>query len=89
MAIFNGEITFKVTFKDLNIPVGFGMTNAILWHTCAEQVYVRSPWSKLSKNYKKENFKVQKIDENISYMNTIKPEIIIQKCEKIINDKLN
>jgi|TARA_Y100000385_G_C12570448_1_gene416100 hypothetical protein len=66
MAIFNGEITFKVTFKDLNIPVGFGMTNAILWHTCAEQVYVRSPWSKLSKNYKKENFKVQKIDENIS-----------------------
>tara|TARA_B100001175_G_C18974885_1_gene386997 strand:- start:61 stop:267 length:207 start_codon:yes stop_codon:yes gene_type:complete len=66
MANFNGEITFKVTFKNLNIPVGFGMTNAILWHTCAEQVYVRSPWSKLSKNYKKENFKVQKIDENIS-----------------------
>ena len=66
MAIFNGEITFKVTFKDLSIPVGFGMTNAILWHTCAEQVYVRSPWSKLSKNYKKENFKVQKIDKNIS-----------------------
>ena len=44
----------------------FGMTNAILWHTCAEQVYVRSPWSKLSKNYKKENFKVQKVDKKIS-----------------------
>ena len=36
-----------------------------------------------------EYFKSLKIDENKSYMNTIKPEIIIQKCEKIINDKLN
>ena len=36
-----------------------------------------------------EYFKSLKIDENNSYMNTIKPEIIIQKCEKIINDKLN
>ena len=36
-----------------------------------------------------EYFRSLKIDENKSYMNTIKPEIIIQKCEKIINDKLN
>ena len=36
-----------------------------------------------------EYFKSLKIDENKSYMNTIKPEILIQKCEKIINDKLN
>jgi len=36
-----------------------------------------------------EYFKSLKIDENKSYMNTIKPEIIILKCEKIINDKLN
>jgi len=36
-----------------------------------------------------EYFKSLKIDENKSYMNTIKPEIVIQKCEKIINDKLN
>ena len=36
-----------------------------------------------------EYFRSLKIDENNSYMNTIKPEIIIQKCEKIINDKLN
>ena len=30
MAKFNGEVTFKVTFKDLGVPVGFGMTNAII-----------------------------------------------------------
>ena len=24
MAKFNGEVTFKVTFKDLGVPVGFG-----------------------------------------------------------------
>ena len=36
-----------------------------------------------------EYFRSLKIDENNSYINTIKPEIIIQKCEKIINDKLN
>ena len=36
-----------------------------------------------------EYFKSLKIDESKSYMNTIKPEILIQKCEKIMNDKLN
>ena len=36
-----------------------------------------------------EYFKSLKIDENKSYMNTIRPEILIQKCEKIINDKFN
>ena len=49
MANFSGEITFKVKFKNLNVPVGFGMTNAIIYHNCAEQIYVRSPWSKLDK----------------------------------------
>jgi len=34
-------------------------------------------------------FKSLKIDENKSYMNSIKPEIVFQKCEKIINDNLN
>ena len=34
-------------------------------------------------------FKSLKIDESKSYMNTIMPEVLIQKCEKIINDKLN
>jgi ADP-heptose:LPS heptosyltransferase len=36
-----------------------------------------------------EYFRSLKIDESKSYMNTIKPEILIQKCEKIINDSFN
>ena len=36
-----------------------------------------------------EYFKSLKIDDNKSYMNSIKPEILIHKCEKIINEKLN
>ena len=34
-------------------------------------------------------FKSINIDENSSYMNSIKPEIVLQKCEKILNDNLN
>lgn len=34
-------------------------------------------------------FKSLKIDENISYMNSIKPETVLQKFEKIINDNFN
>ncbi|MDC6447758.1 glycosyltransferase family 9 protein [Alphaproteobacteria bacterium] len=36
-----------------------------------------------------EYFKSLKIDESKSYMNTIKPDILIKKCEKIINEKFN
>jgi ADP-heptose:LPS heptosyltransferase len=34
-------------------------------------------------------FKSIKINENKSYMSTIKPEIVFKKCEKIINDNFN
>ncbi|MDA9620905.1 glycosyltransferase family 9 protein [Pelagibacteraceae bacterium] len=34
-------------------------------------------------------FKSIKIDENKSYMSTIKPEIVFKQCEKIINDNFN
>jgi len=34
-------------------------------------------------------FKSLKIDKKKSYMNSIKPKIVIQKCEKIINEKFN
>ena len=34
-------------------------------------------------------FKSLKIDENKSYMNSIKPETVLQTCEKIIDDKFN
>ena len=50
MARFSGEVTFRVKFKDLGVPVGFGMTNSIIFHECATQIYVRSGWSKISRN---------------------------------------
>ena len=34
-------------------------------------------------------FKSININENLSYMNSIKPEIVLQKCEKILNDNFN
>ena len=34
-------------------------------------------------------FKSIKIDENKSYMSSIKPEIVSKQCEKIINDNFN
>ena len=65
MARFKGEVTFKVTFKDLGVPVGFGMTNAIIFHHCATQVGLKSPWTKINKNYKDERFKVEIISKKI------------------------
>ena len=68
MAKFNGEVTFKVTFKDLGVPVGFGMTNAIIFHECATQVGLHSPWSRVEKIYKKDKiFKVEIIDKKINF----------------------
>ena len=36
-----------------------------------------------------DHFKSLKIDENKSYMNSIKPETVLQTCEKIIDDNFN
>ena len=65
MAKFKGEVTFKVTFKDLVVPVGFGMTNAIIYHHCATQVGLKSPWSKIDKKFKDNRFKVEIISKKI------------------------
>ncbi len=67
MANFSGEITFKVTFKNLNVPVGFGMTDAIIYHNCAEQIYLRSPWTKLDKKGIKANFKIEKTKNKVRW----------------------
>ncbi|MDA9003229.1 hypothetical protein N9J23_01185 [Flavobacteriaceae bacterium] len=32
MAIFSGEVTIKVRFKDIQVAVGYGMTSAIIKH---------------------------------------------------------
>ena len=67
MAKFKGEVTFKVTFKGLGVPVGFGMTNAIIFHECATQVGLKTPWSKIPKNYKDKRFNVEIIDKKIDF----------------------
>jgi len=59
MAKFRGEVTFKVTFKDYGVPVGFGLTKAIIYHACATQVGLKSPWTKIDKKYKDNRFKVE------------------------------
>ena len=43
------------------------MTSAIIYHSCAEQIYVRSPWSKLDKKHKNDNFKVEKIENKVEW----------------------
>ena len=64
MAVLKGEVTFKVTFRGLGIPVGFGYTSAIIYKECAEQVYASAPWSKIG-HQKDPRFKVEMIDKNI------------------------
>ena len=64
MAIFSGEVTIKVRFKDIQVAVGYGMTSAIIKHRCVEQAYARSPWSKI-KNQKDDRFEVIVEKENI------------------------
>ena len=67
MARFSWEVTFRVKFKDLGVPVGFGMTNSIIFHECATQIYVRSGWSKISKSLKDERFEVEIVDKKVKW----------------------
>ena len=61
MAVFSGEVTIKVKFKDLQVAVGYGMTSAIIKHKCVEQAYARSPWSEIKdKRDRRFNVVVQK-----------------------------
>ena len=57
MAVFSGEVTIRVKFNKIQIPVGFGMTSAIIKHRCVEQAYANSPWSKI-KDTRDEKFEV-------------------------------
>ena len=67
MAKFNGEVTFKVKFKNLCVPVGFGMTNSIIFHECATQIYVRSGWCKIDRKIKDHRFEVEVVDKKIGW----------------------
>ena len=57
MAVFSGEVTIRVKFNKVQIPVGFGMTSAIIKHRCVEQAYAKSPWSQI-KDSRDERFEV-------------------------------
>ena len=65
MAKFKGELIFKVSFKSLGIPVGIGMTNAIINHYCATQIGARTCWSKIDKKYIDNRFKVSLISKKV------------------------
>ena len=64
MAIFSGEVTIKVKFKDIQVAVGYGMTSAIIKHRCVELAYARSPWSQI-KDLRDNRFQVIVEKENI------------------------
>ena len=64
MAVFSGEVIIRVKFNKIQIPVGFGMTSAIIKHRCVEQAYAISPWSKI-KDSRDKRFEVTVEDEDI------------------------
>ena len=64
MAVFSGEVTIKVKFKDLQVAVGYGMTSAIIKHKCVEQAYARSPWSEI-KEKRDSRFEIIVEKENV------------------------
>ena len=63
MAILKGEVTFKVTFKNLGVPASM-YSSAIIFKECAQQVYASAPWSKIG-HQKDPRFKVEMVDKNI------------------------
>ena len=65
MAFFSGEVTIKVKFKEISVPV-VGMTSAIIKHKCVEQAYARSPWSKI-KDQEEPEFEVIINKEKLYY----------------------
>ena len=67
MANLKGKVTIEVTFENLNVPIGFGMTNAIIYHNCSEQIYVKSAWTKISKSIKNDNFKINILKKDIKW----------------------
>jgi restriction system protein len=46
MAVFSGEVTFKVKFNNLGVPASM-YSSAIIYKACAEQVYASAPWSSI------------------------------------------
>ena len=60
----SGELVFKVTFDQHGFPASM-YTRAAIIHTCAEQIYARSPFSNSAKPGKLPNFKVELISKKV------------------------
>ena len=60
----SGELVFKVTFDQQGFPASM-YTRAAIIHTCAAQIYARSPFSNSDKPVKLENFKVELISKKV------------------------
>ena len=75
MAKFKGEIKLQSFIQRFrSSPVGFGMTNAIIYHHCATEIGIRCPWSRVDKKYKKDpRFKVELTSK----------KVLIEKSNKI------
>ena len=72
-----------VVASKLRVISLFGPTNDLVYgHHDDKNIVIRT-----KENY--DYFKSLKINENKSYMSSIKPEIVFKECEKIINDNFN
>ena len=59
---FSGELVFKVTFNQHGFPASM-YTRAAIIHTCAGQIYARSPFSDSGQPPKLDNFNIELVSE--------------------------
>ena len=58
----SGELIFKVTFDQHVFPASM-YTRAAIIHTCAGQIYARSPFGDSGKPSKLDNFTIELVSE--------------------------
>lgn len=58
----SGELVFKVTFDQHGFPSSM-YTRAAIIHTCAGQIYARSPFGDSGKPSKLDNFTIELVSE--------------------------
>ncbi len=58
----SGELVFKVTFDQHGFPASM-FTRAAIIHTCAGQIYTRSPFGDNGKPSKLDNFTIELVSE--------------------------
>ena len=66
MAILNGEVIIKVTFKNQHIPIG-AYTSAVILQECINEIYKHRPLiDKFPKGDKRNNFVIEVIQRKTS-----------------------